>query len=204
MNNAYWDYLYAQQVYNYLYAAIQNHYGVSGFLGNIYAESNICPFRCEDDFSQNYTVSYNATMNTIRTLTRQQFVDYYLPGHSSSQTGYSLAQWTYYTRKEAYYDYCSQSLLGDGQKSMEFLLYELQNDFSGVYNYLLTAPSVNAASDYVLEWYERPASWQSKIQERRGYSQNVYDDFSGQPPTPGASLPIWLIAKAGNNWRRNI
>lgn len=201
MSNTYWDFNYANQVYQYLYTTIQNHYGVSGLLGNIYAESNICPFRCENDNVYPYTTSYNATMNTIRTLSDYDFQHYHLPGATTSQVGYSLAQWTTYSRKSAYYQYCTQSLLGDGQKSMEFLLLELQQSYPNVYNVLVNATSINQASDYVLQYYEAPASWQSKIQQRRGYSQNVYDDFSGLPPLPGLNLPIWLLKKLADNNR---
>lgn len=202
-SNSYWDFLYAQQVYQYLYATIGNHYGVSGLLGNIYAESSICPFVCENDNSNNYVDSYNATMNTIRTLSDYDFQRYHLPYVASDRVGYSLAQWTTYGRKSNYYQYCSQSLLGDGQKSMEFLLLELQQSYSGVYNVLLTATSIAQASDYVLQYYEAPLNWQSQIQTRRGYSQNVYDDFSGAPPYT-TRPPIWLIAKGCNNWRSRL
>lgn len=195
MSNAYWDFNYANQVYQYLYATIQNHYGVSGLLGNVYAESNICPFRCENDNNPPYTTSYNATMNTIRTLSDYDFQRYHLPNASVSQVGYSLAQWTTYGRKSNYYQYCGQSLLGDGQKSMEFLLLELQQSYSSVYNVLVNATSIAQASDYVLQYYEAPASWQSQIQTRRGYSQNVYDDFSGLPPIPVGGLNPLIIKK---------
>lgn len=195
MSNAYWDFNYANQVYQYLYATIGNHYGVSGLLGNTYAESNICPFRCENDFSTNYQVSYDATINTIRTLSDYDFQRYHLPNASASQVGYSLAQWTTYSRKSAYYQYCGQSLLGDGQKSMEFLLLELQQSYPAVYNTLVNATSIAQASDYVLQYYEAPLNWQSQIYTRRGYSQQVYDDFSGLPPIPVGSLNPLIIKK---------
>lgn len=203
MSNAYWDYTYAGQVYAFLMATIQNDYGVSGLLGNIYAESYICPFICETD-SPPCTASYNATMNTIRTLSDYDFQHYHLPSAAASKVGYSLAQWTTYSRKSNYYNYCGQSLLGDGQKSMEFLLAELQTpSYIHIYNVLVNATSINQASDYVLQYYEAPASWYTKIYERRGYSQNVYDDFSGGPP-PSNPLPKWLIGYASQQWRRRL
>ena len=196
----YWDFTYAGQVYAYLMATIQNDYGVSGLLGNIYAESYICPFICETD-APPCTDSYNATMNTIRTLSDYDFQHYHLPSAPASKVGYSLAQWTTYGRKSNYYNYCTQALLGDGQKSMEFLLQELQTpSYIHVYNVLVNATSINQASDYVLEHYEAPSGWVSQISTRRYYSTEVYNDFSGGPP-PANPLPKWLIGHAANQAR---
>ena len=195
----YWDFTYAGQVYAYLMATIQNDYGVSGLLGNIYAESYICPFICETD-APPCTTSYNATMNTIRTLSDYDFQHYHLPSATATQVGYSLAQWTTYSRKSNYYNYCGQNLLGDGQKSMEFLLQELINSYPAVYNVLCNATSIDQASDYVLQYYEAPLSWATQIYTRRSYSTQVYNDFSGGPP-PANPLPKWLIAYAANQAR---
>ena len=203
MSNAYWDYTYAGQVYAFLMATIQNDYGVSGLLGNIYAESYICPFICETD-SPPCTESYNVTMNQLRSMSSYDFQHYHLPSAEPSKVGYSLAQWTTYSRKDNYYNFCGQSLLGDGQKSMEFLLAELQTpSYMHIYNVLVNATSINQASDYVLQWYEAPQSWQTEIYTRRQYSQNVYDDFSGGPP-PANPLPKWLIGYASQQWRRRL
>ena len=205
MSNLYWDWTYASQVYQYMKSLIGNDYGVSGLLGNIYAESNICPFRCENDNTYPYTTSYNATMNTIRTLSDYDFQHYHLPGASASQVGYSLAQWTTYSRKSNYYQYCGQSLLGDGQKSMEFLAIELQNSYPSVWNVLVNATSIRQASNKVLFDFEAPADQSITVQNQRaGYSQQVYDDFSGLPPVPIGSADLLILRRILKNQHKMV
>lgn len=204
----YWNFGYSQRLWNYINSFTQNEYGTAGLMGNLYAESNHCPFRCEGNNSWPYTDSYNATMNTLRNSTRDQFCQFKVYSSlTSQQNGYSLAQWTWITteslsnnRKQRYYDFCGQSLLGDENKSMEFLIEELRNYYPAVWNVLCNATSIDQASDYVLIHYEIPADIPSKIQQRRNYSNMCYNDFSGStPPTPPTArrkgLPIWLLNK---------
>lgn len=197
---SYWDRNYAQYLYQYLLSDIGNDIGVSALLGNIYAESGICPFRCEGDNTYPYTASYNATIDTIRGLSSYDFQRYHLPTSSSSQVGYSLAQWTTYARKDNYYNHCGQSLLGDEVKSAEFLLKELKDttlspNYINVYNRLVNATDLRAASDYVLINYEAPLDQSEAVKRLRfSYSSEVYNDFSGLPPIPTRQLPAWLLA----------
>lgn len=196
MSLSYWDRTYAQQVYQYMNSLIGNDLGTAGLLGNTYAESNICPFRCEGDFSTNYQTSYDATINNIRSLSNYDFQHYHLPSSSSAQVGYSLSQWTTYSRKEAYYNYCGQSLLGDGRKSMEFLGYELQHSYPGVWSVLVNATSIRQASNKVLFDYEAPADQSISVQNlRASYAQQIYDDFSGLPPIPTSGLNPLILKR---------
>lgn len=181
---SYWDRSYVQMVYQNLLYAIGNDYGVAGLMGNLYAESGICPFRCQGDFSTNYVNSYNVTINTLRTLSSYDFQHYVYGGNPANQ-GYSLAQWTTYSRKANYYDFCGQSLLGDGQKSIEFLIYELQTSYSSVWNVLVNAGSIREASNKVLHDFESPADQSEAVEIlRASYGTDIYNDFSGLPPIP--------------------
>ena len=105
MSLSYWDHTYVQWLYQYLLSEIGNDIGVSALMGNLYAESGICPFVCQGDNSTNYQVSYDVTMNIIRGLSDYDFQHYHLPAVSSEKVGYSLAQWTTYSRKSNYYNY---------------------------------------------------------------------------------------------------
>ena len=202
MSNSYWDITYAQWLYQYLLSDIGNDFGVSGLMGNLYAESYICPFICEGDTSTNFATSDYYTNYDLRSNTRSYFISFHLPGTASSKTGYSLAQWTTSGRKGNYFDYVGQSNLGDSILSAHFLLDELKTGYSSTYNVLVNASSIAQASDYVLEHYEAPLNWQQYINIRRQYSQQVYDDFSGLPPVPVNPIPIWLLKKSINNRRR--
>ena len=196
MSLSYWNHNYVQWIYQYLKGQIGNDYGVSGLLGNIYAESGICPFRCEGDYSSPYTTSYDITVNQLRSMSSYDFQHYHFPGTSSSKVGYSLAQWTTYSRKDNYYNFCTQSLLGDGTKSAEFLVHELQTSYSGVWNVLTSALTVRQASNKVLFDYEAPEDQSLPVQNLRAYyGQEVYNEFSGLPPAPATQLPIWMLFK---------
>lgn len=190
---AYWDFQYAKQCWDYVNGILHNEYGTAALLGNLYAESNICPFREQGDYIPPYNASWQLT-EYFRTHTKNDFVYY------DGNTGYSLPQWTTYSRRSNYWDYCGASLIGDGQKSIEFLMIELQSDYSSVFNMLCNCSSIEQGSDYVLRWYCAPLHWWEKVQERRNYSSMCYNDFSGSPPIPPVpvrrkGLPIWLINK---------
>lgn len=189
MSNAYWDFNYANWLYQYLKSEIGNDYGVSGLMGNLYAESNICPFRQQ---GMNYSQSQTLT-DTFRQNNKNYFVYY------DGNTGYSLAQWTTYSRRSDYYDYIGGSAyIGDGTKSAEFLVHELRTSYSGVWNVLVNATSIRQASNKVLFDYESPADQSIAVQNQRAeYSTNCYDDFSGLPPI-ARRLPIWLLAYISN------
>ena len=205
MSLSYWDHTYVQWLYQYLLSEIGNDIGVSALMGNLYAESGICPFRCEGDYTFPYNGSYSETISTIRNLSDYDFQHYHYPGTSSSQVGYSLAQWTTYSRKSNYYNYCTQSLLGDGTKSAEFLVQELQTGYSSTWNQLVNATSIRTASDYVLVHFEAPADQSESVKQYRAYlSSEIYDEFSGLPPIPvGSPLDILILKKViDRNYKR--
>lgn len=204
MSLSYWDFNYAQQVYQYLKTYIGNDYGVSGLMGNLFAESHICPFVCQGDSSGNYEDSYFATMDELRVMSSYQFERYHLSYVPSDQVGYSLAQWTTYSRKANYYNYCGQSLLGDGQKSMEFLKMELQTSYPDVWQVLITATSIRQASNKVLFDFESPQDQSQAVQDlRASYSQEVYDDFSGLPPI-GTGIDLLILRKILKNQHKMV
>lgn len=193
MSLYYWNRDYAAWLFQFANAYIQNEYGTAGLLGNIYAESAICPFRQQGDNDAPYNASWDLTVNNFRIGSKDNFVYY------DGNTGYSLAQWTTYSRRENYYDYMGGSqYIGDNIKSAQFLIYELQNGYPGVYSHLQSATSIESASDYVLVHYEAPEKY--NYETRREYSRQVYNDFSGLPPVPPISdIPFWLLKKLYNN-----
>lgn len=186
MSLSYWDRTYAQWLYQYLLGQIGNDIGVSALMGNFFAESSICPFRCQ---SQGYNQSWQTT-ETFRQNNRSYFVNYTTGGG-----GYSLAQWTYYTRKENYYDFCGQALIGDNTKSAEFVIWELNNGHSGTLNAVTNATDIRQTTVYVMKNYERPADQSASAQNRRtNYAKEVYNDFSGLPPLPpGPPIALNLL-----------
>ena len=82
--------------------------------------------------------------------------------------GYGVAQWTFWSRKEALLNYVKAlgASIGDLEAQLGFLYKELSESYPSVLAALKTATSVRAASDKVLTDFERPAD-----QSRNGKNQ---------------------------------
>lgn len=199
----YSDYIWAE-----LYNFIGNEYGTAGLMGNLQAESGLIPYRLQGDFTTGYSTSIRYTNNVDEgTYTENEFV------HDSK--GYGLAQWTFSSRKQGLYDMYRNggySSIGDVGLACAFLIYELQNSYSGVLAVLQTATSVRQASDKVLHDFENPASQGPDVEiYRAGLGQAIYDQYAGgsypppippEPPTPTQpSIPYWLLFKLSENGR---
>lgn len=194
MSLSYWDRTYANWLFQYVVEQGANEYGAAGLLGNLHAESGICPYRQQN---MSYEASLRLTTEVFRHLSEDDFVYY------DGNTGYSLPQWTTYDRRRNYYRFIGGArYLGDSLKSAYFLVHELKTDYPGVWNKLVNATSVEDASDYVLVYYEAPA--ELDYEGRRSRSRQVYQDFVGTPPVPpptpiGGTLPPWLIKMINDN-----
>ena len=100
------------------------------------------------------------------------------------QNGYGLVQWTSFGRKQGLYDLVKQKgvSISDKQTQLEYLLYELQNKYPGVYNTLKTTTSLAEASNKVLTDFESPEDAMSHSSTRASYGQTYYDKFTKEPP----------------------
>ena len=161
-------------IWNTLQTAIGNAYGTAGLMGNLYAESALKPNNLQN------------TGNNALGMTDDQFVAAVDSGAYSAEKfirdgyGMGLAQWTYYTRKQALLNFVKAAgkSIGDLETQLAFLLQEIKG-YTSVWNTLTTATSVREASDVVLTKYERPADQSESVQERRaGYGQQYYDKYA--------------------------
>ena len=203
--SSYEDYAWAT-----LYNFIGNEYGAAGLMGNLYAESGIIPYRLQGDFTSGYSRSISYTNNVNAGIyTETQFVN--------DSKGYGLAQWTYYTRKQALYNKFisgGYSSIGDMALGCDFLIDELSSSFSGVLAVLRSATSVREASDIVLHQFENPAQQGPEVEAyRASLGQGYYDRYAGGGPTPPTpppippdpptptqpSIPYWLLYKMSQN-----
>ena len=168
-----------QTIWDTLFAAIGNAYGTAGLMGNLYAESALNP--------QNLQNNGNKALG----LTDAEFTAAFDRGEYGDDKfihdgyGYGLAQWTYYSRKEALLNYAKSAgkSIGDLEMQLGFLLQEIKG-YKTVWNTLVNAKSVREASDAVLTGYERPADQSEAVQVKRaGYGQTYYDKYAGKAPT---------------------
>ena len=82
--------------------------------------------------------------------------------------GYGLAQWTYWSRKQALFNHAKQAgvSIADLNMQLGFLWEELQG-YTAVMDALKKAGSVRAASDAVLTGYEKPADQSETVKKKR-------------------------------------
>ena len=89
------------------------------------------------------------------------------------KAGYGLAQWTYWSRKQALLAFCKAAgaSVGDLDTQLRFLMKELSESFKSVLGLLMTTTSVREASDAVLLQFERPEKMNDPAvqQERAEY-----------------------------------
>ena len=168
-----------ETIWNTLFAFIGNAYGTAGLMGNLYAECGL----------KSNNLQNNG--NTKLGMTDAEFTAAFDNGFYAADTfihdgyGYGLAQWTYYSRKQALLNYAKAAgkSIGDLAMQLGFLCEELKG-YTSVLNTLKNATSVREASDVVLTKYERPADQSEAVQVKRaGYGQTYYDKYAGKNTT---------------------
>lgn len=169
---------YEQTIWNYLKNKIGNEYGVAGLMGNLQAESGLHPDRVQGDIPySNYSKNYTSQVDS-GAISENDFVH-----NGPNGGGYGLAQWTFYTRKQALYDKWKSggySSIGSIDLALDYLWIELTTSYSGVFSVLKTASSVREASDKVLHDFENPADQSESVEETRSaMGQAYYNQFTG-------------------------
>lgn len=186
--------LYGQQIWNALKAEIDNDFGVAGLMGNLVSESGLIPYRLQGDFSTGYTVSIAYTEAVDNgTVSEYDFVH-----NGPNGGGYGLAQWTYYTRKQALYNMKEDMgvSIGDVNLAINYLLYELNHNYPTVLNTLKTATSVRQASDVVLHDFENPEDQSETVEiYRASLGKSVYDTYAVPIPYTVRRMPLWMMLK---------
>ena len=172
---------YAKTIWDNLTARIGNEYGVAALMGNLRAESGLYPDRVQGDIPySDYSKSYTAKVDSGE-ISESAFVN-----NGPGGGGYGLAQWTYYTRKQGLYNMYKSggySSIGSVELACDYLMYELENSYSGVLNTLKNVTSIRAASDVVLHDFENPADQSESVEETRcELGTEVYNAFSGSAP----------------------
>ena len=164
----------AKTIWDTLYAEIKNAYGTAGLMGNLYAESALHANNLQNNgntklgmVDAEFTASYDSGAYAMDTFIHDGY-------------GYGLAQWTYYSRKEALAKFAKEkgTSIGDLSMQLAFLLKEIKG-YTSVRKTLTTATTVRAASDAVLLNYERPADQSEAVQKKRAaYGQSYYEKYA--------------------------
>ncbi|GHU53411.1 hypothetical protein FACS1894132_05480 [Clostridia bacterium] len=175
----------SETIWNFLKGKGLNDYAVAGIMGNLYAESGLRPTNLQNAYESKLGFTDAAYTRAVDDGSYTNFV--------RDSAGYGLAQWTYWSRKQALLDFVKAvgKSIGDLNTQLAFLWNELQG-YKAVLAVLQSATSVNQVSDIILTDFERPADQSEVVKAKRaGYGQGYYDKFAGKPttPTPSSTEP---------------
>lgn len=170
-----------EKIWNYLIGKGLSTAGTAGLMGNLYAESGLRPNNLQNSYEKSlgYTdESYTAAVDN------GMYMNFVHDG-----AGYGLAQWTYWSRKQAMLAFAQEAgkSIGDLETQLGFLIKELEG-YKTVFSLLKTTSSVKAASDSILVNFERPADQSEAAKQRRaGYGQIYYDKYVEPTNQPTAT-----------------
>jgi hypothetical protein len=181
-----------ETIWDFLTAKGLNAFAVAGIMGNLYAESALKPTNLQNAYESKlgYTDdTYTAAVD-----------DGSYTNFAKDSAGYGLAQWTYWSRKQALLDFAKAAgkSVGDLTAQLEFLWTELQG-YKSTLATLKTATSVKQASDAILTEYERPADQSDAVKAKRAaYGQGYYDKYAakGGAVEPPAFTPYLVKVTA--------
>ena len=146
--------------------------GAAGLMGNLQAESNVESVIYENVFKSQIGLTDQEYVDKVNDGTYKNFVN--------DKVGFGLAQWTYYTRKQALLDMCKKDI-GDLNCQLKYLMQEFKTDFKPILSFLKTSTDVYACAIKVMVEFENPAD-QSESRKKFRYqlSQNYYNEFTGK------------------------
>ena len=151
-----------------------NDYAVAGIMGNLYAESGL--------ISINLQNSYDVLGSDEEYTRKVDSGEYSKETFVNDSAGYGLAQWTYYARKAALYDYAKLkgASIGDLDMQLEFLWGEL-SEYGDLMAKLQNAKSVEEATSAFMLEFERPADQSEAAQwSRANFSHEFYRKYAWQ------------------------
>lgn len=177
----------AEKIWNYFKSKGFTDFGTAGMMGNLYAESGLKPNNLQNTGNTKLGMTDDEYVAAIDngTYTKDQFV--------YDKQGAFLAQWTYWSRKKALYEFMvSRGVsIGDLEMQLDFIYKELSEGYKSTLNILKTATSVRQASDAVLVNYECPGVIINGTEEqkedtkkkRAGFGQTYYDQYASKTTT---------------------
>ena len=142
-------------------------------MGNLYAESALNPKNLQNTYEKKLGFTNDTYTNAVDNGTYGNFIH--------DKAGYGLAQWTYYSRKEALLKFAKKNnkSIGDLEMQLAFLMIELTSGYKNLVNTLKSTTSVQEASNQVLFQFERPANQDLSVQQKRAqYGQKYYNEFA--------------------------
>lgn len=164
-----------QLIWNYFKSHGLNDFGTAGLMGNLYAESGLNPKNLQQTYERKLGYIDDSYTDAVDHGIYTNFV--------KDSAGYGIAQWTFWSRKQALFSFAKsrEKSIGDLNMQLDFLMKELREGYIGVLNTLCNATSVLEASNEVLFRFERPANQDESVQAKRcAFGQRYYDLFANR------------------------
>ena len=162
-----------QNIWNYFKDKGLSDCGCAGLLGNLYAESALNPKNLQNSYEKKLKYTDDTYTQVVDNGKYKNFV--------KDSAGYGLAQWTYWSRKQALLEFAKAmgKSIGDLEMQLDFLYQELSTGYKKVLKTLTNATSVLDASNSVLLEFERPADQSKAMQKKRAsYSEGYYAKYA--------------------------
>ena len=152
-----------EKVWNYLISKGFSKEGAAGIMGNLKQESNMRP----DNVQNNMGYSDEDYTNGIKngTITRESFMN--------DKRGYGIAQWTYYTRKAALYDYLGPENIDSLSGQLDFMLSEMSSSLT---SQMKSATDSGSAAVTFHNVYEQSAD--KSMSTRKNYASGIYGTYA--------------------------
>lgn len=188
----------AKTIWDFLIGKGLNAYAVAGIMGNLQAESALNPQNLQNTYEKKLGYTDSTYTQAVDNGTYTNFV--------KDSAGYGLAQWTYWSRKQALLQYAqsAKKSIGDLTMQLEFLWKELQG-YTSVMKTLKSATSVRQASDAILTGYEKPANQGESVKTKRaGYGQTFYDKYASTSTGTTGKSTLYRVRKTWADTKSQI
>lgn len=183
-----------EKIWNYLVGNGLSEYGAAGLMGNLYAESGLSPTNLQNSYEKKLGYTDDTYTTSVDNGDYQNFV--------RDSAGYGLAQWTFWSRKQNLLTFvrARNKSIGDLETQLAFLIEEMKQSYSSVYQKLRTAGDVLGASNAVLLQFERPADQSVAVQKKRAaYGQKYYEMMCKGGKGMSNSSLVTCIVKSPNH-----
>ena len=154
-------------IWDFLTGKGLNAYAVAAIMGNLAKESGLMPNNLQNTYNNKLGKTDAEYTAEVDNGSYGNFV--------KDGAGYGLAQWTYWSRKQALLNRAKQAgvSIADLNMQLGFLWEELQG-YTAVMEVLKKAGSVRTASDAVLTGYEKPANQSEAVKKERAECGEAY------------------------------
>jgi hypothetical protein len=175
----------AKAIWDRLYAAIQNPYGVAGVMGNFMAESSLRANNLQNSYEKSLGLTDEQYTAAVDNGTYTNFIQ--------DKAGYGLYQATFWSIKESLLNYARENgkSIGDRDMQVDHFLKMMKEQYTAIWKVLTTAKTVREASDAVLLKFERPADQSEAVQVKRAaYGEEFLSKYGATTPvTPAEDQP---------------